>query len=103
MFKRHLMTVHNKLYGDRELTAYVLDGVGVARVTRDTWGVFHVAGGVEVYYKLQRPKLAQAKDVAAQVAALDVDWTRDPGDRKFDEQFRAAVGAIRAIADGATT
>ena len=31
------------------------------------------------------------------------DWTREPGDKDFEQQFRAAVVAIRAIADGATS
>jgi len=99
-FKKGDLTIRNKLYGDRTVPAYVKDGVGVARIGKD-WGVYHVSGGVEVYYKLQRPRLEDAKAVAQQVIDLDVDWTLEPGVKRFEEKFRAVVGSIREIADGA--
>ena len=98
-FKKGDLTIRNKLYGDRTVPAYVKDGVGVARIGKD-WGVYHVSGGVEVYHKLQRPRLEDAKAVAQQVIDLDVDWTLGTGDKKFEEKFRAAVGRIREIAEG---
>jgi len=99
-FKKGDLTIRNKLYGDRTVPAYVKDGVGVSRIGKD-WGVYHVSGGVEVYYKLQRPRLEDAKTVAQQVIDLDVDWTLEPGDKRCEEKFRAVVGSIREIADGA--
>lgn len=101
-FKKGDLVIRNKLYGDRTVPAYVKDGVAVARIGKG-WGVYHIAGGLEVYYKLQRPRLEEAKAVAQQVIGLDVDWTREPGDKQFETQFRAAVGTIREIADGEPT
>jgi hypothetical protein len=98
-FKKGDLTIRNKLYGDRTVPAYVKDGVGVSRIGK-VWGVYHLSGGVEVYYKLQRPRLEDAKAVAQQVIDLDVDWTLEPGDKWFEEKFRAAVGRIREIAEG---
>ena len=96
-FKRRLMIVPNKLYGDKEVAAYVCAGVAVARVGK-AWGVYHYAKGSEVYHKLRRPTLAAAKRVAVKIAALPIDWTLKPGVDEFDKAFRAVADDIRGIA-----
>lgn len=98
-FTKETMTIPNSLYGDKQVPAYVLAGVAVAKNGK-AWGVYHFASGIAIYEKLQRPTLAEAKAVAEQVAALDVDWHR-PGDcAEFKKQFALAPTAIRAIAAG---
>jgi len=100
-FTKQTMTIPNSLYGDKQTTAYVMDGVAVAK-TGKAWGAYHFASGIAIYEKLQRPTLADAKAVAEQIAALDVDWHR-PGDcAEFRKQFALAPTAIRAIATGGT-
>lgn len=103
-FKKTTITIPNSLHGDREQEVYAKDGIGVGRVGK-AWGVFHIAGQAEVYHKLQRRTKAEAIDVAEQILALDVDWTKGKDCRAlsengftFEEQFRAAVGEIRRIA-----
>jgi len=96
-FKKIEMTIPDQRYGNRVVTAYAKGGVAVARIGRG-WGVYHAAAGVEVFFRLQRPRLEEAKAVAQALIDLDVEWERKPGDRQFDAQFRAAVGAVRAIA-----
>jgi len=91
------MTIPNSLYGDKQVNAYVMDGVAIAKNGK-AWGVYHFGSGTEIYHKLQRSTLAKAKIVAQQILALDVDWTLDMDRKDFKEQFAQTPTAIRAIA-----
>jgi hypothetical protein len=95
--KKGFITITNKLYGGRTVSAYLKDGVAVAKVGK-VWGVFHVASNAEISHLLQRKTLKEVKAVAQSILDLDVDWTSTKGDRVFDQQFRSAVSAIREIA-----
>ena len=60
--------------------------------------MFHALAGTEIFYKLRRKTLAEAKAVAAQVASLEVEWERPMDQKIFSEQFRESTDAIRQIA-----
>ena len=96
-FKKTEMRIPNLLYGDRVVVAYAKDGVAVARVGK-AWGVFHATEGCEIFYRLQRRTKAEATAAAEKVLALHIDWNKAPGDKQFDEDFRAVAGKIREIA-----
>lgn len=96
-FKKTDLTIPNQLYGDRIVVAYAKEGVAVARVGK-AWGVFHIRQGCEIFHRLQRRTKGEAVVVAEKVLALHIDWNKAPGDKQFDEDFRAAVEQIRGIA-----
>ena len=98
MKKGHI-TITNKLCGDRTVSAYLKEGVAVAKVGK-VWGVFHITSNAEISHMLQRKTLKEIKAVAQSILDLDIDWTKQQGDRVFDQQFRSAVSAICEIAKG---
>ena len=98
-FKKSTITIPNKVYGDRTVPAYIKDGVAVSQDDKVFWGVYHAAGGIEIYYKLARRTLKEAKEVAQEIIDLDVDWTRAADDERLQQQLRVATPDIRRIAD----
>lgn len=101
-FRKTTITIPNRLHGDRTVPAYCYKGVAVAKVGRK-WGVFYALGGFEIYHKLQRQKLADAKKVAEAIANLNVDWTLAGEDKQFIEAFKGQVNDIRQIAESVAT
>ena len=98
-FKKSTMTIPNKLHGDRVVSAYIKGGVAVRKDAGAYWGVYHAAGGIEIYYRLARRTLKEVQEVAQQIIDLDVDWERAADDKRFKEQFWAAATSICRIAD----
>jgi hypothetical protein len=94
-FTKSELTIPNKLYGPTIATAYVAGGLAVAKLPRGKWSVYRHACGTEVYHRLQRDTMKDAKAIASALLGLIPDWDG----REWHKDFQANVGAIREIAD----
>jgi hypothetical protein len=88
-FKRDIMTIPHKGYGDLDVNCYLFKGIAIAKkYTR--WNIYHHASGTSIFVNLFRPTLTEAKAIAHRLLDLPIDW----------EMTRSnVVAAVREHAD----
>jgi hypothetical protein len=94
-FKRDIMTIPHKLYGDLVVSCYASEGLAIAKIgTR--WNICHHASGKSISFSLIRFELTEAKAIATRLLALPIDWEKPEAD--LMKAVREHADAIREIA-----
>jgi hypothetical protein len=94
-FKRDIMTIPHKLYGDLVVSCYLFKGLAIVR--QDTlWSIYHHASGTSIYVILSRFTLIEVKAIAHRLLDLPIDWEMTRAD--VVASVREHADAIREIA-----
>jgi hypothetical protein len=94
-FKRDIMIIPNKLYGELVVNCYVSGGLAIVKVV-NRWDIYHHASGKPIFANLSRPTLPEAKSIANRLLDLPIDWGKSEAD--LMQAVREHADAIREIA-----
>jgi hypothetical protein len=94
-FKRDIMIIPNKLYGELVVNCYVSGGLAIVKVV-NRWDIHHHASGTPIFVNLSRPTLIEAKAIANRLLDLPIDWEKPGAD--LMKAVREHADAIREIA-----
>jgi hypothetical protein len=94
-FKRDIMTIPHRVYGDLVVSCYLSKGLAI--VNQGTlWNIHHHASGVSISNSLSRDTLPEAKAIANRLLDLPIDWENSKAD--LMKAVREHEDAIREIA-----
>jgi hypothetical protein len=94
-FKRDIMTIPHKGYGDLDVNCYLFKGLAILKqITRCE--IYHHASGTLISASRSRHTLPEAKSIANRLLALPIDWEVPEAD--LIKSVREHADAIREIA-----
>jgi hypothetical protein len=94
-FKRDIMTIPHKRYGDLIVNCYVCRGLAIS-MKSGRWNSYHHASGVSISASLSCLTLPEAKSIANRLLDLPIDWGKSEAD--LMQAVREHADAIREIA-----
>jgi hypothetical protein len=94
-FKRDIMTIPHRVYGDLIVNCYLFKGLAIS-MRAERWNICHHASGKSISFSLSRPTLPEAKAIANRLLALPIDWEMTRAD--VIAAVREHADAIREIA-----
>jgi hypothetical protein len=94
-FKRDIMTIPHKRYGDLIVNCYVCRGLAIS-MHDASWKINHHVSGVSISNLLARHTLPEAKAIANRLLDLPIDWEKPEAD--LVAAVREHADAIRDIA-----